>query len=219
MEKKITFHIPLDRFRILGVLAAMSFIGTCLFVLKVLLFKHWLGIYLHLNLILGWMPLFVALWASKQNSKTKLLFITILWLLFFPNAPYIITDFIHLYPGNNPLYWIYLCYLFIFALTSLACGLVSLYWMQQVWKRVYSQATYYLFFGGSLMLSGYGIFLGRMGRWNSWDVIVQPKQLLINILLSTHNKEAWLMTVEFSALMMVCYLLFWGLINLKTNQE
>ncbi len=58
------------------------------------------------NLFLAWVPYFWSLWALNlhrcQPQRWWLLLLPgTLWLLFFPNAPYLITDLIHLrnYPS------------------------------------------------------------------------------------------------------------------------
>ncbi len=58
-------------------------------------------IFLPFNLILAWIPLGFATLASKQEKNWKFFICFIAWLVFFPNAPYIITDLIHLKARSN----------------------------------------------------------------------------------------------------------------------
>ena len=103
-----------------------------------------------------------------------------LWLLFLPNAPYILTDILHLTRANEAPAWYDLALLLSCAGTGLLMGYLSLIDLQTLIAR-YSNAVFgWMFALVSLVLSGFAIYLGRFLRWNSWDVIVSPT-LLLNI--------------------------------------
>lgn len=131
------------------------------------------------NLFLAWMPYWLALaaWNLREKPAYALTFGG-LWLLFFPNAPYLITDFIHLYPKHGVPVWYDSLMIFSFALTGLALGLVSLYLMQSVVIRWFGARLSWLFVAGALLLSGFGVYVGRFLRWNSWDLFANPFTLL-----------------------------------------
>src|SRR5690606_40052075 len=95
-----------------------------------------------------------------------------IWLLFFPNAPYMITDLIHLsvdYQSNRT--WHDAIMLYYYAQVSLINGLISMYWIHHTWLRVFGTKAGHILLLCSLPLAGYGIFLGRIGRWTSWGVL------------------------------------------------
>ena len=103
-----------------------------------------------------------------------------LWLLFLPNAPYILTDILHLTRAKEAPAWYDLALLLSCAGTGLLMGYLSLIDLQTLIAR-YSNAVFgWMFALVSLVLSGFAIYLGRFLRWNSWDVIVSPT-LLLNI--------------------------------------
>jgi uncharacterized membrane protein len=141
------------------------------------------------NLILAWMPLIFALLAYVSTiSRKPLLYIVMLgcalvWLLFFPNAPYIITDFQYLNSvvSSVPV-WYDVILLVWFAWTGLILGIVSLYLMQEVVKRVFGNALSWLFVLVSIGLGSYGVYLGRFDRWNSWDAFANPKSFILDFL-------------------------------------
>ncbi len=97
-----------------------------------------------------------------------------LWLLFLPNAPYILTDILHLPRANQAPVWYDLALLLSCAGTGLLLGYLSLIDVQTIVARRYSAFIGWLFSLVSLGLSGFAIYLGRFLRWNSWDVITTP---------------------------------------------
>lgn len=134
------------------------------------------------NLGLAWLPMLFALLAGGQfraGGPRNWRFATLAgaWLLFFPNAPYIFTDFIHLIYGQYRHFWVDLTLILMCALTGLVLGFVSLFMMQSVVRRMYGQIASWLFIAGVAGLSGFGIYLGRFVRLNSWDLITRPLKL------------------------------------------
>ena len=53
--------------------------------------------------------------------------------------------------------------------------------MQRVIARKLSQLAGSIFAAAALVLSGFGIYLGRVLRWNSWDAVSSPLELLADI--------------------------------------
>ena len=215
-------NIPINRFRVLFTLGLMSGSAVCLFILKSVL-THNLALWgINWNLFLAWIPVFIVIWLEnkvKINAlqKWEVLFASLIWLLFFPNSPYIITDLVHLQSLSGNTYWHYQIMIFTYAFVSLACGLLSRYWIQKVWTKIFSLNWSNFFTFGAIFLSGYGIFLGRVERWNSWDLFVHPFSLLKHIFHSIKNPTAILMTFEFSLFIGLAYWMFYSLIHLRED--
>jgi uncharacterized membrane protein len=130
------------------------------------------------NLALAWVPLLLALAAYRtamQSRKVETVALAVAWILFFPNAPYVLTDFVHL--GNDgsaaPL-WYDALMIASFAWTALLIGLGSLYVMQVVVRDRVGAAWSWLLVAGALLLASFGVYLGRFIRFNSWDALVRP---------------------------------------------
>jgi len=98
----------------------------------------------------------------------------VLWLLFFPNAPYMLTDFIHLQSSPTAPLWYDALMLSAFAWTGLLLGFASLYLMQMVWRRAAGSVLSWLGVVAALGLASFGVYLGRFVRFNSWDALVRP---------------------------------------------
>jgi uncharacterized membrane protein len=139
------------------------------------------------NLGLAWIPFIFASIAYLVSWSRRLLFLVVpicafIWLIFFPNAPYILTDFQHLStnPTNAPV-WYDVLMLIWFAWTGLLLGLVSLHFMQEIVTRAFGRITGWLFTFFVTILSSIGIFLGRFYRWNSWDILGDPMPIAHDI--------------------------------------
>ncbi len=134
------------------------------------------------NLFLAWLPLIFALLACEldrrgERRNWRFASLAAAWLLFFPNAPYIFTDMIHLTRGFHPQFWVDLSLFLLCALTGFVIGFVSLYLMQGVVERLLGRVIGWFFIAGMAGLAGFGIYLGRFLRFNSWDVVARPVAL------------------------------------------
>jgi uncharacterized membrane protein len=159
------------------------------------------------NLFLAWLPLVLS-WSGYvwQKKRLTLLLSGSLWLLFFPNAPYLVTDLIHLrHDGVVPI-WFDAIMIFSFALTGLLLGLLSLYIMQTIVTRRFGRQFGWLFAVTALAMSGYGVFVGRFLRWNSWDVFANPLTLLRDILYSLVHPQMIMKTYTVSLLLSAVFM-------------
>jgi len=101
------------------------------------------------------------------------------WLLFFPNAPYILTDLQHLgYPKENIPLWFDMLLLIWFAWTGLLLGVVSMFMMQDIVRRQFGRLAGWGFVFAAGVLCSLGIYIGRFLRWNSWDMFFNPLERL-----------------------------------------
>jgi uncharacterized membrane protein len=130
------------------------------------------------NLVLAWIPFVLALGvyaAARREAGAATVGLGVLWLLFFPNAPYLLTDFIHLQESGTTPLWYDALMLASFAWTGLLLGFGSLYLMQIVWRRSVGPLWAWLGVIGTLALASFGVYLGRFLRFNSWDALVRPR--------------------------------------------
>jgi uncharacterized membrane protein len=210
----------------IGALAFASVLTCFLLGLRTVLIGHGRQFYLVWNLFLAWMPLLFALTAvciaqTSPQRRGWFLCAATAWLLFFPNAPYILTDLIHLGSKSNSRYWTDLVMILLFALIGLVLGFLSLFLMQRLVARRHGWPAGWLFVSVVAALSGFGIYAGRFFRWNSWDVVFNPLDLITdtgNWLLSIpHSPRAIVIPVLFATLLFIAYLMLYALTHLPTQ--
>jgi uncharacterized membrane protein len=116
------------------------------------------------------------------KSKFKTFIFLFIWLLFLPNSFYIITDFIHLQQSNSNTFWFDLIVLSSYALIGFALGLISLFEFEKILKHFLSTKVIQIIIAIVCLLCGIGIYIGRILRYNSWDIIGNPFQLITDTL-------------------------------------
>lgn len=128
------------------------------------------------NLFLGFIPFLVALLIQIfENKINNIVYIAgcSLWLLFYPNAPYMITDLIHVHDSSSTVVYDTLL-IFSFSMLSLFFGFYSIKLIQNSLNKKISYKKTHVVILISLLLSSFGIYLGRILRLNSWDVFTEP---------------------------------------------
>jgi uncharacterized membrane protein len=207
---------------LIALFVTSAFAGT-LVVTRILWTGRLTSVYLIWNLFLAWLPLLFALKACGQEpGKTrpwKLAAWAAGWLLFFPNAPYIFTDLIHLTARHRATVWTDLVLIALFAVTGLVLGFLSLYLMQSLVVRRMGRVAGWLFVGVSAGLGSLGIYVGRFLRWNSWDPLINPfdftrdvGEWLVQML--AHRREA-LFPALFAAFLFLAYAMLYALTHLN----
>jgi uncharacterized membrane protein len=170
------------------------------------------------NLFLAWIPFGLAIVVydglRRGTGRAQLWAAGVLWLLFFPNAPYIVTDFKYLQEWAGAPIWFDVVLVSAAAWCGLLLGFMSLYLMQAVVRRTVGAVNAWLFVLAVLTVSSFGIYLGRFQRWNSWDVFTQPEQLAGNIwtqLTQPHeHPKTVAVTLLFTAFLGATYLVFYS---------
>jgi uncharacterized membrane protein len=168
-------------------------------------------LFLNWNLFLAIIPWVVSVYMINRDTKQKSVFIMmcILWLLFFPNCPYILTDLFHLKVRDNVPLWYDLLLLLMFAWTALVYGLSSLNNMILVAHNIvhkrWIKPMIVLFF----FIAAFGVYLGRYMRWNSWDIITNPwllfKDIMDRFIHPFHHGRTWSVTLLLGLLLNFIY--------------
>jgi uncharacterized membrane protein len=131
------------------------------------------------NLVLAWVPFLVSLVLydvhRRGSGRVALIALGSIWLVFLPNAPYIITDFIHVGESLAVPVWYDAATIASFAGLGLALGFGSLFLVQHVVRSTLGTAAAWTGVVATLGLCSAGIYLGRVVRLNSWDVLVNPE--------------------------------------------
>jgi len=133
------------------------------------------------NLFLAWIPYWISITIGPvykhYGSKIIVACLLMTWLLFFPNAPYILTDLLHLRSRAPIPVWFDMMLIASFAWTGLILGLLSLYEVQIFLRKQLGNFVAWSVSIVSIFLGGFGIYVGRFLRWNSWDIITHPISL------------------------------------------
>jgi uncharacterized membrane protein len=161
------------------------------------------------NLFLAFLPLLAAYGLRSLRPGIAAWAVLGAWLLFFPNAPYVVTDLLHLRARPGVPQWFDLLLLLSFAFVSLFAGIESLRavqrWLSTHFSRRIGWSGAFLF----LFLGSYGVYLGRFQRWNSWDLLRQPLALLQDIAGHALNPAAhprtWAFSLGFGVLLSAIY--------------
>ena len=176
------------------------------------------------NLLLAWIPFALALIVYERAragvSNLSLVAVTMLWLLFLPNAPYIVTDLKHVGRGGGVPVLYDVLLLSSAAWTGLLLGLTSLFLMHAVARRLVGSVNAWALVVGVLALSSFGIYLGRVQRWNSWDVFVRPGSLLgaiaSGLLHPLSHPRPMAVTVLFTTFLLASYLVFYSFARMSS---
>lgn len=210
-------------FPLLALLTA-SGIGVFLTALRIERTHNWHYVLLPWNLFLAWLPLIFALGVYHlhhrgERRSVRLAVLAGLWLLFFPNAPYIFTDVVHMWTYFRMAFWMDLSLVLLIALTGFLLGFVSLYLMQTIVTERFGQLAGWLFILPVAWLTGFGVYLGRFLRWNSWDAIVHPVDLTHSIgHLAAHpiaNSASLVFPTLFATFLFLGYLMLYALTHLQ----
>jgi uncharacterized membrane protein len=175
------------------------------------------------NLILAWIPLLLALLVYDRYRRGRPLLVLApalaLWLLFLPNAPYIVTDFVHLSATSPAPLWLDGVELSAFAWTGMLLGFVSLYLVHAVGRHRFGASTSWVGVLGVLTLVGVGVYLGRVKRWNSWDLLTQPGARLAQLHAHLGDPASLTRAVGISlgvtCLLAAAYLVFYVLMGVR----
>ena len=168
------------------------------------------------NLFLGFVPLAVAWIVQQYEERFGLVFLWVggfLWLLFYPNAPYMISDFIHVDQGESYVLYDALI-IFNIAILSTFYGLYSMKMAHEVLIKRYSISMANTVVAISIVLAAFGVYLGRVLRLNSWDLFTKPletlKMIFGHLFPFSDNPQTWALVIIFSFLQVFLLVLVHG---------
>lgn len=140
------------------------------------------------NLFLAWIPFMLAYFAHAVSWRRVTLYVILpviafLWLIFYPNAPYMLTDLQDLArkATDAPLWYDVLIVVWS-SWTGTLLGVISLYLMQDIVIRSFGRTAGWVFVFVISLLSSFGIYIGRFVRLNSWDILQDPAETAQEIL-------------------------------------
>ena len=208
--------------RFIKVIAILSFLCLGLFIARSISVASTFYFFIPENLALAWASLILASvlvgelakrpWSSWQN-----ILLTIAWIAFLPNSWYVMTDLIHIRPWGevSQLYDVVL--LSCLMICGFLLGFASLYLVHRELIKRMSQRRALVIIEAIILLSSFAIYLGRVLRWSTWDVITNPTGLILNItdriVNPTAYSSSYSVTLLFFITISVMYLSFWILVQ------
>ncbi len=197
----------------MGILSLFCF-GLSLFRVEISGTRHFL--FLNWNLLLAFVPwlLTMTLTISPNLRKSRIAVFGMLgvWLLFFPNASYILTDLFHLSHHSSMPIWFDLVLILSFAWTGLLYGFLSLWHLEEMMEQFLSKKVILWISIVLLFISSFGIYIGRYLRWNSWDILHQPGRLLGDvgerIINPFDHTRTWGVTIFMGLFLVMLYFTF-----------
>ena len=214
MQGPIAASLPFSRARLtlVFVLAASLSLSLLLVAGRVLMTGRGIFLFLVWNLFLAVIPFAIStmLGTARGPLRARLLVpVGAAWLLFFPNAPYILTDLFHLERRAGVPLWYDLALILSCAWNGLMLAYASLADMQRLVQQRLGTGAGWAFATLALLLSSFGIYLGRYLRFNSWDVLANPLTLffdIVNRILHPFSVPGtWGVTLIFGLFLLVGY--------------
>jgi uncharacterized membrane protein len=196
---------------------------SCLFsisltAVRILYTDDWRFIGLSWNLFLALIPYLITRFAIRTpawiETKWKFAVVFVSWLLFLPNSFYIITDLFHLEISHHIPLWFDLALIFSFAWNGILLGVVSVRQMEKMLQLHFPSVREWQFIYPLMLMNAFGIYIGRYLRYNSWDVIANPFQLLQDIIYLLIHPVRY----RFDWSMILCYSVFITLIYLAVKR-
>ncbi|AXT60738.1 DUF1361 domain-containing protein [Aquimarina sp. AD10] len=162
------------------------------------------------NLFLACIPYLVTFLLGIKTTNRFVFWLGFtIWLAFLPNAPYILTDLQHIRISTLQTIWFDVLLILSFAINGMIIGFVSLQMMQKLLQVQFSKLKTHIIINATLLLCGFGIYLGRVLRWNSWDILQNPLAILSDIfkrvLFPIEHINTWAFTIGFGSFLIITY--------------
>lgn len=196
------------------------------------------------NIFLAWIPFVFSIYIYKisimeKGNSYKFIVIVLgfIWLFFYPNTNYILTDLMHFsshkfyipnskhsqYIGESKMLfndnfdiWIDFFIMILGAWLGYILGFLSLYLNMEIIKIKFNKFVSWTFVIIVNILSGFAIYLGRFIRINSWDII--NPNVIIKIINENINEKSLKFTILFGSLSMILYIALYLLMDIKKNK-
>ncbi len=207
-------HLFLSRFKIVSLVSISILFSIVLLMIRMKLSHSFHYLFLVWNLFLAVIPFAITSYLESTPKLNKIVGIIWLgvWLLFLPNAPYIVTDLVHLRFSYGNYAWLDILVVSSFAFNGLLLFYLSILDVKHILKSYVKTPIISYGITVIIFLSAFGVYLGRFLRYNSWEILSNPKYLFIDIINITlkplANKEAWLFTILFGAFLWIRNLTF-----------
>ena len=193
------------------VLLFLSLFSMLLTLVRVFVTGSSMFLFLWWNLFLAFIPWSIATLVRVRQIRNRwiLSILLICWVVFFPNAPYILTDLVHLQNNRGAPLWFDMMLILSFGFAGMLYGFVSLHLLETRFLRTLSRLWSTVVSVGLIYLACFGIYLGRFLRWNSWDLVDDPGRVMSDIFVRVADpfahRETWGFTLLFGTFLSLVY--------------
>jgi uncharacterized membrane protein len=164
------------------------------------------------NLVLAIIPYIISLYITSHLEKINKYILYILlftWLAFIPNSFYIITDLVHVVRSEGNRFYFDLLLISSFAIIGFFIGLISIFQIENILKiKNFNPKYHWAFLPIISYLNGFGIYIGRVLRFNSWDILSNPSELFTTLFIELFSLETILFTFHFGTFILITYYFF-----------
>ena len=198
-----------NRFKTFAFVSISICVSMLLLMVRMKLTHSFFFLFLVWNLFLAVIPFGITsyLVSLPKLNKIALVIWFGVWLLFLPNAPYIVTDLIHLRLNESSILLLDVLVVGCFAFTGLILFYLSIMDMKDILKPYLKKSIITYLEAFIVFLSAFGVYLGRFLRYNSWEILSNPMQLFIDIIniifVPMANKGAWIFTFGFGVFLCI----------------
>ena len=198
----------LSKYNQLKILISLKLVTSILLMFRIKMSDSFYLLFLVWNIFLAAIPYGISFVAKGYPSlSTKTLIkpvLLIIWILILPNAPYILSDFTHLKWTSPQFFMLDTVIITGFSVLGLLYMFYSIKDVQELYFSTLSRKQTYLLLITLCLLLGFGIYLGRYLRWNSWDILQQPENLAADIgnliFHPIRNNLAWIVTLSYATI-------------------
>ena len=191
----------------------VSVLAITLLLLRVKITNSTYLLFLIWNLFLAYIPYFLSSSIYKNffntSKKTQNSFYGLVWLLFIPSSFYILTDFTNLHFRTTFQFSLDMLIISSFSFVGFYVGLLSIHTIRQLVIAKYGNTKGNIFILTISFLSAFGIYLGRVLRFNSWDIISKPIQLAYTSIYALFSLETIIYTLQLGTIILISYVLFY----------
>jgi uncharacterized membrane protein len=164
------------------------------------------------NLLLAAVPAAMALVLRRFARAPLPVFglVFFAWLVFLPNAPYIVTDVIHIATPRRTIAWMDVLVVGPAALAGLLLTFASTHWaLVAIARRRHRETVPRVAYVAVALVGALGVYFGRFARWNSWDVVTRPARIAGDFLERMATSDPWVFTAIFGTCLAIAQVIFW----------
>ena len=205
------YFVKIFRERNTFVLMFMSVFSLLLSVFRVLYTSEIYFLFMIWNLFLAFVPWFLIsiIYVNELRRRWAIVLITVVWIAFFPNAPYILTDLIHLGRDKSAPVWYDLILLLSYGFTGLIYGFSGLEMFEKLISKRAGTVRRAVIIVSLIYVSCFGVYIGRFLRWNSWDLLLNLDDVFKDVVQligsPVSNIGTWIFTFLFGTMLTLLY--------------